>query len=240
MSSYQNKIVLKNISKFFDDMEILRDINIEVKEGELVSILGPSGSGKSTIFNILTNLINSDRGEVEVNGDLSYMYQKDMMVPWKKVIDNIGIPLIFKGNSKKNAREEVKKHIDEFGLNGFEYKYPSQLSGGMKQRANFLKTYLTSNDIMLLDEPFGALDSITRRKIQKWLLDLTKEINSTILLITHDIEEAILLSNRIYIISEKPAIIKGEIKVNLPKERNEDIVTSDKFVAIKKEVLELM
>lgn len=240
MSSYQNKIVLKNISKFFDDMEILRDINIEVKEGELVSILGPSGSGKSTIFNILTNLINSDRGEVEVNGDLSYMYQKDMMVPWKKVIDNIGIPIIFKGNSKKNAREEVKKHIDEFGLNGFEYKYTSQLSGGMKQRANFLKTYLTSNDIMLLDEPFGALDSITRRKMQKWLLDLTKEINSTILLITHDIEEAILLSNRIYIISEKPAIIKGEIKVNLPKERNEDIVTSDKFVAIKKEVLELM
>ncbi|WP_460292553.1 ABC transporter ATP-binding protein [Clostridium tertium] len=240
MSSYQNKIVLKNISKFFDDMEILRDINIEVKEGELVSILGPSGSGKSTIFNILTNLINSDRGEVEVNGDLSYMYQKDMMVPWKKVIDNIGIPIIFKGNSKKNAREEVKKHIDEFGLNGFEYKYPSQLSGGMKQRANFLKTYLTSNDIMLLDEPFGALDSITRRKMQKWLLDLTKEINSTILLITHDIEEAILLSNRIYIISKKPAIIKGEIKVNLPKERNEDIVTSDKFVAIKKEVLELM
>ncbi len=240
MTSYQNKIVLKNISKFFDDMEILRDINIEVKEGELVSILGPSGSGKSTIFNILTNLINSDRGEVEVNGDLSYMYQKDMMVPWKKVIDNIGIPIIFKGNSKKNAREEVKKHIDEFGLNGFEYKYPSQLSGGMKQRANFLKTYLTSNDIMLLDEPFGALDSITRRKMQKWLLDLTKEINSTILLITHDIEEAILLSNRIYIISEKPAIIKGEIKVNLPKERNEDIVTSDKFVAIKKEVLELM
>ncbi|MDC4239755.1 ABC transporter ATP-binding protein [Clostridium tertium] len=240
MSSCQNKIVLKNISKFFDDMEILRDINIEVKEGELVSILGPSGSGKSTIFNILTNLINSDRGEVEVNGDLSYMYQKDMMVPWKKVIDNIGIPIIFKGNSKKNAREEVKKHIDEFGLNGFEYKYPSQLSGGMKQRANFLKTYLTSNDIMLLDEPFGALDSITRRKMQKWLLDLTKEINSTILLITHDIEEAILLSNRIYIISEKPAIIKGEIKVNLPKERNEDIVTSDKFVAIKKEVLELM
>lgn len=240
MSSYQNKIVLKNVSKSFDEMEILRDINIEVKEGELVSILGPSGSGKSTIFNILTSLISSDNGEVEVSGDLSYMYQKDMMVPWKKVIDNIGIPLIFKGDSKKNSREKVKKHIDEFGLSGFEYKYPSQLSGGMKQRANFLKTYLTSNDIMLLDEPFGALDSMTRRKMQKWLLDLTKKMNSTILFITHDIEEAILLSNRIYVISEKPAIIKGEIEVNLPKERNEDIVTSDKFVAIKKEVLELM
>lgn len=240
MSSYQNKIVLKNVSKSFDEMEILRDINIEVKEGELVSILGPSGSGKSTIFNILTSLISSDNGEVEVSGDLSYMYQKDMMVPWKKVIDNIGIPLIFKGDSKKNSREKVKKHIDEFGLSGFEYKYPWQLSGGMKQRANFLKTYLTSNDIMLLDEPFGALDSMTRRKMQKWLLDLTKKMNSTILFITHDIEEAILLSNRIYVISEKPAIIKGEIEVNLPIERNEDIVTSDKFVAIKKEILKLM
>lgn len=240
MNSYQNKILLKNTSKSFDGMEILKDINIEVNEGELVSILGPSGSGKSTIFNILTNIISSDNGEVNINGDISYMYQKDMMVPWKKVIDNIGIPLIFKGNSKKEAREEVKKHIDEFGLSGFEYKYPSQLSGGMKQRANFLKTYLTTNDIMLLDEPFGALDSMTRRKMQNWLLNLTKKMNSTILFITHDIEEAILLSNRIYIISEKPAVIKGEIKVNLPKGRNEKIVTSEEFINIKKEILSLM
>ncbi|MGG7142643.1 ABC transporter ATP-binding protein [Clostridium nigeriense] len=240
MNSYQNKILLKNVSKSFDDMEILRDINIEVNEGELVSILGPSGSGKSTIFNILTNIIKSDKGLVKVDGKLSYMYQKDMMVPWKRVIDNIGIPLIFKGKSKKESREEVKKHIEEFGLGGFEYKYPSQLSGGMKQRANFLKTYLTTNDIMLLDEPFGALDSMTRRKMQRWLLDLTKEMNSTILFITHDIEEAILLSNRIYIISEKPAVIKGEIKVNLPKERNEDIVTSEEFIKIKKDIINLM
>ena len=240
MNSYQNKILLKNISKSFDSIEILKDINIEVNEGELVSILGPSGSGKSTIFNILTNIIKSDRGEVNINGNISYMYQKDMMVPWKKVIDNIGIPLIFKGKSKKEAREEVKKHIEEFGLSGFEYKYPSQLSGGMKQRANFLKTYLTSNDIMLLDEPFGALDSMTRRKMQNWLLDITKEMHSTILFITHDIEEAIFLSNKIYVISEKPAIIKGEIKVNLPKNRNEKIVTSEEFINIKKEILTLM
>ena len=219
---------------------ILKDINIEVNEGELISILGPSGSGKSTIFNILTNIISSDKGEININGDISYMYQKDMMVPWKKVIDNIGIPLIFKGKNKKDSREEVKKHINDFGLSGFEYKYPSQLSGGMKQRANFLKTYLTSKDIMLLDEPFGALDSMTRRKMQRWLLDLTKEMNSTILFITHDIEEAILLSNRIYIISEKPAIIKGEIIVNLPKERNENIVTTEEFINIKKQILNLM
>lgn len=240
MNSYQNKILIKNIYKSFDNMEILKDINIEVNEGELISILGPSGSGKSTIFNILTNIISSDKGEININGDISYMYQKDMMVPWKKVIDNIGIPLIFKGKNKKDSREEVKKHINDFGLSGFEYKYPSQLSGGMKQRANFLKTYLTSKDIMLLDEPFGALDSMTRRKMQRWLLDLTKEMNSTILFITHDIEEAILLSNRIYIISEKPAIIKGEIIVNLPKERNENIVITEEFINIKKQILNLM
>ena len=234
MNSYQNKILIKNISKSFDNMEILKDINIEVNEGELISILGPSGSGKSTIFNILTNIISSDNGEININGDISYMYQKDMMVPWKKVIDNIGIPLIFKGKNKKDSREEVKKHINDFGLSGFEYKYPSQLSGGMKQRANFLKTYLTSKDIMLLDEPFGGLDSMTRRKMQRWLLDLT------ILFITHDIEEAILLSNRIYIISEKPAIIKGEIIVNLPKERNENIVITEEFINIKKQILNLM
>ncbi|MFR2299109.1 MAG: ABC transporter ATP-binding protein, partial [Clostridium paraputrificum] len=162
MSSYQNKILLRGISKSFDNMVILKDINIEVNEGELVSIVGPSGSGKSTIFNIITNLIKFDSGEKRVNGDVSYMYQKDMMVPWKKVVDNIATPLVFKGMDRKNARKEVEKYISTFGLTGFQNKYPNKLSGGMKQRANFLQTYLTSNDIMLLDEPFGALDSITR------------------------------------------------------------------------------
>ncbi|MGL5354577.1 MAG: ABC transporter ATP-binding protein [Clostridium sp.] len=240
MNSYQNKILLKNISKSFDNMEILKDITMAVNEGELVSVLGPSGSGKSTLFNILTSLIEADTGEAVVNGKVSYMYQKDMMVPWKKVIDNVGIPLVFQGKSKKEARIEVEKHINTFGLEGFQYKYPTQLSGGMKQRANFLKTYLTSNDIMLLDEPFGALDSITRRKLQQWLMNLTEKMKSTILFITHDIEEAIFLSDRIYVISEKPAIIKGEIIVNLPKPRKEDIILSEEFTELKKELFKLM
>ena len=240
MNSCQNKIDIKNIKKSFDNMEILKDISMKINEGELVSILGPSGSGKSTIFNILTKIINSDEGDIKINGDISYMYQKDMMVPWKKVIDNIGIPLVFKGVSKKEAREIVLENIKDFGLEGFEYKYPNKLSGGMKQRANFLKTYLTSKDIILLDEPFGALDSLTRRKMQRWLMDLRKKMNSTILFITHDIEEAILLSDKIYILSEKPAIVKGEIIVNLPKERNNEIVTSEEFVKIKKNIMKLI
>lgn len=240
MNSCHNKVSLINISKSFDNMEILKNININVDEGEVVSILGSSGSGKSTIFNIITGLVKADSGKVEVNGKVSYMYQKDMMVPWKKVIDNIGIPLVFSGKSKKDAREIVERYIDTFGLQGFQYKYPSQLSGGMKQRANFLKTYLTSNDIMLLDEPFGALDSITRRKLQQWLINLKSEMKSTILFITHDIEEAIFISDRIYVISEKPAVIKGEIKVNLQGSRNEDIILTDDFLEIKRKVFEYM
>lgn len=240
MNSCQTKIELINVAKSFDEVDILENINIHVNKGELVSILGPSGSGKSTIFNLITNLTDVDSGEIKINGKVSYMYQKDMMVPWKKVIDNIGLPLIFNGKSKGEARSEVEKHIKAFGLDDFKYKYPNQLSGGMKQRANFLKTYLTSDDIMLLDEPFGALDSITRRKLQLWLLDLIKDMKSTILFITHDIDEAIFLSDRIYIISDKPAKIKGEIKVNLNMDRDENVVLTDEFINIKREINKIM
>lgn len=240
MNSCQTKIGLINVAKSFDEVDILENINIHVNKGELVSILGPSGSGKSTIFNLITNLTDVDSGEIKISGKVSYMYQKDMMVPWKKVIDNIGLPLIFNGKSKGEARSEVEKHIKAFGLDDFKYKYPNQLSGGMKQRANFLKTYLTSDDIMLLDEPFGALDSITRRKLQLWLLDLIKDMKSTILFITHDIDEAIFLSDRIYIISDKPAKIKGEIKVNLNMDRDENVVLTDEFINIKREINKIM
>lgn len=240
MNSFQNKIVLKDISKSYGNMNILKNITLKVREGELVTILGPSGSGKSTIFNIITKLTDIDGGCFEVNGCVSYMYQKDMMVPWKRVIDNIAIPLVLKGMKKADARYEVQKYMKDFGLVGFEDKYPTQLSGGMKQRANFLKTYLTSDDIMLLDEPFGALDSITRGNLQKWLIDLKSKTNSTILFITHDIDEAILISDRVYVISEKPAIIKGEVKVELSKNLKENISLSKEFIEIKRELLRLL
>lgn len=240
MNSYQSKILLNGISKSYDGMKILKDISFNVNKGELVTIVGPSGSGKSTIFNIITKLTEVDSGSLNINGDVSYMYQKDMMVPWKKVIDNIAIPLVLNGMKKKEAREIVEKYIDIFGLEGFQEKYPSQLSGGMKQRANLLKTYLTSNDIMLLDEPFGALDSITRGKLQKWLVGLKKKTNSTILFITHDIDEAILISDRIYVISEKPAIIKGEVKVDISRDNYEEISLTKEFIEIKRNVLKLL
>ena len=192
MNSYHNKekLILSNVSKSYNNTLVLEDINIKVNEGELVTILGPSGSGKSTIFNIITNLTQKDNGNVYIDGKISYMQQKDLLLPYKTIIDNVSLPLILNKENKKNAQEIVRPYFKEFGLEGYEDKYPSELSGGMKQRANFLRTFINSNDLMLLDEPFGALDSITKTNMQKWLLNVREKFNSTIILITHDIEEA--------------------------------------------------
>lgn len=217
MNSYQTnnkKIVISNLSKKYKDKLILKDINLHVYEDEVVSIIGPSGCGKSTIFNILSNLTTCDSGNVDINGRFSYMYQKDLLLPYKNIIDNVSLPLVLKGEKKKKSRETVKPYFSTFGLEGYENKYPDELSGGMRQRVNFMRTFVNSSDIMLLDEPFGALDSITRSSMQNWLLDIKKEIKSTILLITHDIDEAIILSDRIYILSNKPAVITKEIFVD--------------------------
>ena len=230
-----SKIRIENISKSFDGDKIIDNISIDVREGELVSILGPSGCGKSTIFNIIASLLKQDSGTVDVNGKLSYMYQKDLLLPYKTIIDNVSLPLVLRKEKKSQAREEVRQYFKVFGLEGYENKYPKELSGGMRQRANFMRTYVNSNDIMLLDEPFGALDSITKSSMQKWLLDIRKKVTSTILLITHDIEEAILLSDRIYVISNKPSSVSMEIVVD--RDRIGDVEYSFK---LKKDILDVL
>ena len=224
MSSYQNKMLLRGISKSFDNMVILKDINIEVNEGELVSIVGPSGSGKSTIFNIITNLIKFDSGEKRVNGDVSYMYQKDMMVPWKKVVDNIATPLVFRGMDKKNARKEVEKYIDTFGLTGFQNKYPNKLSGGMKQRANFLQTYLTSNDIMLLDEPINHLDIKHQLDLMKLLKNMK---NKTIIFSIHNIDLALKFCDDIILMKDGKITAYGETQKILTPPKIKEIFEVD-------------
>lgn len=230
-----SKIRIENISKSFNGDKIIENISIYVNEGELVSILGPSGCGKSTIFNMIAGLLSQDSGEIEVKGKLSYMYQKDLLLPYKTIIDNVSLPLILRKEKKSEAREEVRQYFKIFGLDGYENKYPKELSGGMRQRANFMRTYVNSNDIMLLDEPFGALDSITKSSMQKWLLDIRKKVSSTILLITHDIEEAILLSDRIYVISNKPSKLSMEIIVD--RDNIEDVEYSFK---LKKDILDVL
>ncbi|MGH4050198.1 MAG: ABC transporter ATP-binding protein [Clostridium sp.] len=251
MSTYQNnreKLRVSHIKKNFGSMNIINDVSFYANDNEFISLLGPSGSGKSTIFNIISGLLIQDAGDIIIHGQecygtlkkVSYMHQKDLLLPWKNIVDNTTLSLIIKGKSKKEARAQVLRYFKTFGLEGFEYKYPFQLSGGMRQRVALLRTYMSSSDIMLLDEPFGALDAITRAKMHYWLLDVIKELQATIIFITHDIEEAIFLSDRIYILSDKPATIKKEIIVDLPKNRTKDILISEKFIEIKKVILQTL
>lgn len=215
MNSYQkqNKIVFENISKYYGDTKILDDISLYINEGELAAIVGPSGCGKSTIFNIMAGLSHQSSGNFTIDGKLSYMYQKDLLLPYKSILDNVALPMIIEGQSRTKARDLVKPYFKTFELEGYENMYPHELSGGMRQRANFMRTYFSSSDIILLDEPFGALDSITKASIQDWFLKVRKKMNSTIFLITHDIDEAIHLADRIYVVSNKPAHIKEEISL---------------------------
>ena len=248
MTSYPNeKLTVKNLRKSFGDNLVLEDVSLNLMENEFVSLIGASGSGKSTIFNIISGLMLPDKGQVIINGQdytgrtgrVSYMYQKDLLLPWLKVIDNVSLPLVIRGEDKKKAREKAAGYFETFGLDGFEDKYPFQLSGGMTQRAALLRTYLFSSDIMLLDEPFAALDAITRSYMHYWLLRTLKKLNSSVLFITHDIDEAILLSDRIYILSDRPAKIKEEIEIPLSRPRNKEVTTTELFNDIKKHILEI-
>ena len=206
----------EHITKKYSGRTIIKDINIELNQGELVSLLGVSGSGKTTLFHVLSGLTTPEEGKVFLNGEditskpgqISYMLQKDLLFPHKKIIDNAALPLVLRGMKKKEAREKAQTYFKDFGLEGTEYQYPSQLSGGMRQRAALLRTYLSSNGVALLDEPFSALDTITKTAIHKWYLEVMQHIYLSTIFITHDIDEAILLSDRIYILNGKP----GEIR----------------------------
>lgn len=240
------KLKASNITVSFDGVNIIEDVSIHLEEGEIVSLLGVSGSGKTTLFNVLSGLNIPDSGRVLLDGEditgksgkMSYMLQKDLLLSHYTVLDNVSLPLIVKGEKKKIAREKAAEHFEFFGLDGTEKKYPHQLSGGMRQRAAFLRTYLASEGVALLDEPFSALDTITKTAVHQWYLDIMKEIKFSSLIVTHDIDEAILLSDRIYILSGKPGKISDEIIVTLPKPRNNSLVMSEEFMAIKRKLVE--
>lgn len=239
------KLRVSHFKQKYEGMPIIEDISFYLQENEFVTLIGPSGCGKSTIFNMIAGVVPIDEGKVYIDGEdrtgktgqVSYMYQKDLLLPWKKVIDNTALPLIIKGDTKKKARERVVSYFPLFGLEGFQYKYPSQLSGGMRQRAALLRTYMFSRDIVLLDEPFGGLDAITRSMMQSWLLEIAEKVKASILFVTHDIEEAIYLSDRIYVLTERPASIREEVTIDLPKPRNREMVTSSRFNQIKRHIL---
>ena len=239
-------LTAEKINKSFGDKHVLRDISLTLEEGEFVSILGVSGGGKTTLFNVLSGLFKPESGKVSLYGEditgkpgkISYMLQKDLLLPFKRVIDNAALPLVIKGKSKKEARLEADKYFKVFGLDGTQMLYPYALSGGMRQRAALLRTYLASDGVVLLDEPFSALDAITRAKMQQWYLGITEDIKLSTLFITHDIDEAILLSDRVCVMSE--GRIETEIRIDYPRPRNEDFTLSDEFLAYKRKIKSLI
>jgi ABC-type nitrate/sulfonate/bicarbonate transport system ATPase subunit len=229
-------------------IKALDDINIHAYEEEFVSVIGPSGCGKSTLFNVICGLQVPDRGNIYLNsteisgktGMVGYMLQKDLLLPWRKVIDNVILGLELSVNDRKKNIETAQELLPTFGLESFENVYPALLSGGMKQRAALLRTYLLGREVMLLDEPFGALDAITRRELQDWLLKVWDKFKKTILFVTHDVEEAAYLSDRIYVMTNRPGKIKGEIIVDLPRPRNRDITDRVEFKNLAKNLLKLL
>ena len=239
-------LLAEHITKKYGDRTIIRDIGIHLEQGELVSLLGLSGSGKTTLFHVLSGLQQPEEGSVYLEGEeitgqpgkISYMLQKDLLLPHKKIIDNVSLPLVLKGMPKKKAREEAEPYFEPFGLAGTQNQYPSQLSGGMRQRAALLRTYMSRSRVALLDEPFSALDTITKSQIHEWYLDVMEKIDLSTLFVTHDIDEAILLSDRIYIMTGNPGEITSELRIRPERNKRKDFTLTEEFLQYKRQIIE--
>ncbi len=236
---------VKNVTFSYDGVnKILNDVDLRLNDGELVCLLGVSGGGKTTLFNIIAGLLEPQQGQVLLNGEditgqsgkVSYMLQKDMLLPYRTVEDNVALPLIIKGMKKKEAREKVGGYFEEFGIEGTQKRYPVELSGGMKQRAALLRTYLFSAQVALLDEPFSALDTLTKSEMHRWYLDVMDRIKLSTLFITHDVDEAILLSDRIYLLDGMGGLT-DEIVIKEPKPRRKEFVLSEEFLQYKRDII---
>jgi len=243
-----NKLEIRGVSKAFDGKPVLRDVNLTIHSGELVCLLGVSGGGKTTLFNIIAGLLEPDEGRVFIDGvdftgrpgQVSYMMQKDLLLPFRTIEDNVALPLLLKGMNKKQARAKAGSLFSEFGLDGTQKQYPAQLSGGMRQRAAFLRTWLFSQNVALLDEPFSALDPLTRRAVHRWYLDVMARIRLTTCFITHDVDEAVFLSDRVCLLTGRPGTIGRQIVIDEPRPRTEDFNLSVAFLDYKREILSVI
>ena len=242
------KLEVRHISKSFEGKAVLRDVSLELREGELVSLLGVSGGGKTTLFNVISGLLQPDEGEVLLDGrditnrpgQISYMMQKDLLLPYLSIADNAALPLRLRGVRRRDALRQVSPLFAQFGLEGTQDQYPAQLSGGMRQRAALLRTYMFSQDVALLDEPFSALDTLTKSAMHSWYLDVMERIRLSTLFITHDIDEAILLSDRVCLLSGAPGEIAGEIVIREPRPRRADFNLTPAFLDYKRQILAML
>ena len=228
------------------DVVALEGVDLTVGDGEFVSIVGPSGCGKSTLFNILAGLVRPSSGQIlldgrrpdDLLGRIGYMQQRDLLMPWRSVLDNTTVGLQLNGVGRKEARRQAREQLARFGLAGFEDQWPAKLSGGMRQRAALLRTFLAGREVMLLDEPFGALDALTRAQMQEWLLKIWQDDAKTVLFVTHDVEEAVFLSDRVYVMSGRPGRIVRCLDIELPRPREQSVADTAEFVELKQKLLE--
>jgi ABC-type nitrate/sulfonate/bicarbonate transport system ATPase subunit len=242
-------IQIKRLTKSFPadgaKLEVLAGISLAVNPGEFVSILGPSGCGKSTVFSLLAGIEQPDGGEIVIDGQpagddrpFAWMPQRDVLLPWRSVRDNIALGAeVAAGKAKADARATADSLLDEFGLSEFAPSRPCQLSGGMRQRAALARTVAQGRGVLLLDEPFGALDSLTRTELQLWLEQIRSHEQWTVVLITHDVREAVLLSDRVYVLSERPATVLTEIEINLPRPRDVDTLGNPRAAELETQLL---
>ena len=242
------RIELRHISKTFYGINhavpALEDVSFKVMPGEFVTIIGASGSGKSTLFNLCVGLLEPDEGEILIDGEkpkiragmLGYMPQHDLLLPWRTVLNNVLIPLEIQGILQKESRQKALEMLPHFGLDTFENEYPSALSGGMRQRAALLRTWLTGRSTLCLDEPFGALDALTRKQLQNWLLKIRHEFERTVMFITHDVEEAVYLADRVIVLTSRPGKIKRELKIDLPRPRHHRMITEPEYSKLVREL----
>jgi ABC-type nitrate/sulfonate/bicarbonate transport system ATPase subunit len=242
-------LAMRGIGKTFGATRALDGFAMDVAPGEFVTVVGPSGCGKSTLFNIVAGLDEPDAGAdlrfkgvpcraSALLGQVSFMPQRDLLLPWRTVIDNAILANEIEGARRNDARARARRMLPEFGLAGFADLYPHQLSGGMRQRVALMRTFMFERDLMLLDEPFGALDALTRSMMQRWLLQVWENHRRTILFITHDVDEAIFLGDRVLVMTARPGRVKLERRIDLPRPRGKELVLSPAFIALKRDILD--
>lgn len=232
-------VELSAVTKSFGTRRVLDGIDLDVRPGEFVSVIGPSGCGKSTVFGIIAGLDAPDTGSVSAP-TCAHMPQKDLLFPWRSVLDNTILGLDVQRVPRQQARARAAELFPRFGLAGFENARPHQLSGGMRQRAALLRTVVQDRPVLLLDEPFGALDSLTRTEMQTWLQDVWQQYRWTVLMITHDVREAVFLSDRVIVLSARPATVRRDVAVDLPRPRELALLTSPEFAAIERELIDVL
>lgn len=235
------KLELRQIRKTFHahglTVQALDDLSLEVQAGEFLTLVGPSGSGKSTILNVIVGLLEPDSGQIWLDGApceqrtgrFGYMPQRDLLLPWRVVLDNVVLAQELSGADRQQARAQASAMLPMFGLQGFQEAFPASLSGGMRQRAALLRTFLAGRDVLLLDEPFGALDALTRAELQDWLLEVWGRYRQTVVFITHDIEEALYMGDRVVVLSRRPGRVVRSLPVQLPRPRSRALLTQPEF-----------